>query len=87
MKNAEIVEPPTYLCKGDGKWTLPTGACKCKAGFEPDFDKQTCNGKNIMIKNFFSLVFCYHHLVFDKYLTLYFNRFLSKIFFHSITNN
>ncbi|KAI4454873.1 eph receptor a5 [Holotrichia oblita] len=43
VKNAEVVEPPTYLCKGDGKWTLPTGACKCKAGFEPDFEKQTCN--------------------------------------------
>lgn len=36
---------PTYLCKGDGKWYLPTGSCKCKAGFEPDFDKQKCNGE------------------------------------------
>lgn len=45
MDNAEVVDtPPTYLCKGDGKWTLPTGGCKCKAGFEPDFDKQSCNG-------------------------------------------
>lgn len=36
---------PTYLCKGDGKWYLPSGACKCKAGYEPDFEKQKCNGK------------------------------------------
>lgn len=45
VANAEIVGgPPTYFCKGDGKWTLPTGGCKCKAGFQPDFEKQTCNG-------------------------------------------
>ncbi|XP_056640262.1 ephrin type-B receptor 1-B isoform X5 [Diorhabda sublineata] len=44
VSNAEIVGgTPTYLCKGDGKWTLPTGGCKCKAGFQPDMDKQTCN--------------------------------------------
>ncbi|XP_057657930.1 ephrin type-A receptor 4-B isoform X1 [Diorhabda carinulata] len=44
VSNAEVVGgTPTYLCKGDGKWTLPTGGCKCKAGFQPDMDKQTCN--------------------------------------------
>lgn len=46
VDNAEVIDSPTYLCKGDGKWSLPTGGCKCKAGFEPDFDKQTCNGKS-----------------------------------------
>lgn len=40
--NAEIVDIPTYLCKGDGKWTHPSGGCKCKAGYEPDFEKQIC---------------------------------------------
>lgn len=45
VSNAEVVGgEPSYLCKGDGKWTLPTGGCKCKAGFQPDMDKQTCNG-------------------------------------------
>lgn len=44
VENAEVVETPHYLCKGDGKWTLPTGGCKCKAGYEADVDKQTCNG-------------------------------------------
>lgn len=45
VANAEVVGgTPTYLCKGDGKWSLPTGGCKCKAGFQPDFEKQTCNG-------------------------------------------
>ncbi|XP_023310193.1 ephrin type-B receptor 1-B isoform X1 [Anoplophora glabripennis] len=44
VSNAEVVGgTPTYLCKGDGKWTLPTGGCKCKAGFQPDMEKQTCN--------------------------------------------
>ncbi|XP_068901585.1 ephrin type-B receptor 1-B isoform X6 [Tenebrio molitor] len=42
--NAEVVgATPTYLCKGDGKWTLPSGGCKCKAGFQPDVEKQSCN--------------------------------------------
>ncbi|XP_060534436.1 ephrin type-B receptor 2 isoform X2 [Cylas formicarius] len=44
VSNAEVVGgTPIYLCKGDGKWTLPTGGCKCKAGFQPDIEKQTCN--------------------------------------------
>lgn len=45
VKNAESTEPPTYLCKGDGKWTILTSGCKCKVGFEPDYEKQTCTGK------------------------------------------
>lgn len=44
VDHAEVVDTPMYLCKGDGKWTLATGGCKCKPGYEPDFDKQTCNG-------------------------------------------
>lgn len=47
VKNAESSEPPTYLCKGDGKWTILTSGCKCKVGFEPDYEKQTCTGKRI----------------------------------------
>uniref|UniRef100_A0A182N159 Uncharacterized protein n=1 Tax=Anopheles dirus TaxID=7168 RepID=A0A182N159_9DIPT len=43
VANAEAYEPPTYLCKGDGKWTILTGGCRCKVGYEPDADKQTCN--------------------------------------------
>jgi len=43
VENAEVVDTPTYLCKGDGKWYLPTGGCKCKAGYEADQEKQTCN--------------------------------------------
>lgn len=43
VENAETIDQPTYLCKGDGKWTILTGSCHCKLGFEPDFDKQTCN--------------------------------------------
>ncbi|XP_017777652.1 PREDICTED: ephrin type-A receptor 4-A isoform X3 [Nicrophorus vespilloides] len=43
VENAQEVDTPTYLCKGDGKWTLPTGGCKCMAGFQPDTKKQSCN--------------------------------------------
>lgn len=45
VENAEKTpgEPPVYMCKGDGKWTLPRGSCKCRAGFEPDHDNQVCN--------------------------------------------
>lgn len=47
VDNAEVVGggPPTYLCKGDGKWYLPSGGCKCKAGFEADIAAQTCISK------------------------------------------
>lgn len=44
VKNAESTEAPTYLCKGDGKWTILTSGCKCKVGYEPDHEKQTCTG-------------------------------------------
>ncbi|XP_018329142.1 ephrin type-B receptor 1-B isoform X2 [Agrilus planipennis] len=44
VKNAEVDDiAPSYVCKGDGKWSLPTGGCKCKAGFQPDVEKQACN--------------------------------------------
>ncbi|KAK6617477.1 hypothetical protein RUM43_014486 [Polyplax serrata] len=43
VENAEEVGTPTYLCKGDGKWYLPTGSCKCKPGYQPDFNKKMCN--------------------------------------------
>lgn len=60
VDNAEQTDTPMYLCKGDGKWYLPTGGCKCKAGFEADLEKQTCNGKTIFTLNrarFHSLAF------------------------------
>ncbi|XP_044316486.1 ephrin type-B receptor 1-B isoform X4 [Drosophila rhopaloa] len=42
VENAEPYEAPTYLCKGDGKWTILTGGCRCKAGFEPNDLNKTC---------------------------------------------
>ncbi|XP_039496206.1 ephrin type-B receptor 1-B isoform X2 [Drosophila santomea] len=42
VENAEPYEPPTYLCKGDGKWTILTGGCRCKAGYEPNYINKTC---------------------------------------------
>lgn len=44
VPNAEPAEsPPVYLCKGDGKWTLPSGGCKCRPGYEPNVENQVCN--------------------------------------------
>ncbi|XP_075152453.1 eph receptor tyrosine kinase [Haematobia irritans] len=43
VENAEPYEQPTYLCKGDGKWTILTGGCRCKGGYEPDYANKTCN--------------------------------------------
>ncbi|CAL8143321.1 unnamed protein product [Orchesella dallaii] len=37
------LSPPTYLCKGDGKWYLLSGGCQCKPGYEADHGSQTCN--------------------------------------------
>lgn len=50
VDNAEEIDTPTYLCKGDGKWYLPTGGCKCKPGFEADVEKQTCNGESMIFE-------------------------------------
>lgn len=50
VANAESSETPTYLCKGDGKWTILTGGCRCKVGYEPDYANKTCNGKYFFIK-------------------------------------
>lgn len=49
VDHAEEIDTPTYLCKGDGKWYLPTGGCKCKPGYEADFEKQQCMGKLILV--------------------------------------
>lgn len=47
VENSETIDnqTPTYLCKGDGKWSILNGGCRCKVGYEPDFEKQTCNGE------------------------------------------
>ncbi|ALC48140.1 Eph [Drosophila busckii] len=43
VENAEPYEPPTYLCKGDGKWTILSGGCRCKVGFEPNDNSKICD--------------------------------------------
>ncbi|KAI1309446.1 Ephrin type-A receptor 4 [Halotydeus destructor] len=35
VANAVQIDQPRLLCKGDGNWTLPSGGCKCMAGYEP----------------------------------------------------
>ncbi|XP_034947517.1 ephrin type-A receptor 4-B isoform X3 [Chelonus insularis] len=43
VDNAVKIEQPTFLCKGDGKWYLPSGGCHCKPGYQADIEKQQCN--------------------------------------------
>lgn len=43
VANAVEIEKPRLLCKGDGNWTLPSGGCKCMAGYEPV--GQACRGE------------------------------------------
>jgi len=40
VENAVEIDSPRLLCQADGNWTLPSGACKCMAGYEPI--GQTC---------------------------------------------
>ncbi|KZC08637.1 Ephrin type-A receptor 4-A, partial [Dufourea novaeangliae] len=42
VDNAVVIEQPTFLCKGDGKWYLPNGGCHCKPGYHADVEKQEC---------------------------------------------
>ncbi|XP_048511439.1 ephrin type-A receptor 4 isoform X14 [Athalia rosae] len=43
VANAVKIDQPTFLCKGDGKWYLPTGGCHCKPGYQADVEKQQCS--------------------------------------------
>lgn len=42
VNNTMVIEQPTFLCKGDGKWYLPNGGCHCKPGYQADVEKQEC---------------------------------------------
>ncbi|XP_044591136.1 ephrin type-B receptor 1-B isoform X6 [Cotesia glomerata] len=42
VANAVEIDQPTFLCKGDGKWYLPSGGCHCKPGYQADVEKQQC---------------------------------------------
>lgn len=42
VANAQKMDMPRLLCKGDGNWTLPSGGCKCMPGYETQ--GQTCQG-------------------------------------------
>ncbi|KAI4496664.1 hypothetical protein M0804_000474 [Polistes exclamans] len=42
VENAIKIETPTFLCKGDGKWYLPSGGCHCKPGYQADVEQQQC---------------------------------------------
>ncbi|XP_076066161.1 eph receptor tyrosine kinase isoform X4 [Oratosquilla oratoria] len=35
--------PPTFLCTGDGNWSLLSGNCDCNPGYQGNVEKQTCD--------------------------------------------
>lgn len=39
---------PKYRCNSNGQWTVPTGTCQCRAGFEPNSDFSSCQGNSIV---------------------------------------
>ena len=43
VENAVEIDSPRLLCQADGNWTLPSGGCRCMAGYEPI--GSTCQGK------------------------------------------
>ncbi len=43
VENAEVVDAPYNLCKGDGTWNFHSGTCACMAGYEADATSQACN--------------------------------------------
>ncbi|KAK4337194.1 hypothetical protein RND71_043293 [Anisodus tanguticus] len=46
VENAVEIDSPRLLCQADGNWTLPSGGCKCMAGYEPV--GQTCQDRELL---------------------------------------
>lgn len=47
VENAEAIETPRFLCKGDGKWHKLSGSCTCKPGF-------TASHNNTCIRKYYN---------------------------------
>lgn len=37
--------PLTYLCTGDGQWSLMSGSCACIPGYQANQQKESCEGE------------------------------------------
>ncbi|MPC47610.1 Ephrin type-B receptor 3 [Portunus trituberculatus] len=44
VAHAREESPPSFLCTGDGQWSLLNGGCACLPGYQADTEKQTCDG-------------------------------------------
>ena len=45
VAHAREESPPSFLCTGDGQWSLLNGGCACLPGYQADTEKQTCDGE------------------------------------------
>ncbi|XP_063865644.1 ephrin type-B receptor 1-B-like isoform X8 [Scylla paramamosain] len=43
VAHAREESPPSFLCTGDGQWSLLNGGCACLPGYQADTEKQTCD--------------------------------------------
>lgn len=45
VPHAREESPPSFLCTGDGQWSLLNGGCACLPGYQADTEKQSCDGE------------------------------------------
>lgn len=45
VAHAREESSPSFLCTGDGQWSLLNGGCACLPGYQADTEKQTCDGE------------------------------------------
>lgn len=45
VAHAREESPPSFLCTGDGQWSLLNGGCACLPGYQADTEKQSCDGE------------------------------------------
>lgn len=45
VAHAREESTPSFLCTGDGQWSLLNGGCACLPGYQANTEKQTCDGE------------------------------------------
>ena len=63
VAHAAIEELPSYLCRADGTWYLPTGSCQCMPGYHPFLQTQEANDKKACVGEYnIRVSYFKHHL-------------------------
>lgn len=45
VPHAREESSPSFLCTGDGQWSLLGGGCACLPGYQANIQKQSCDGE------------------------------------------